>query len=109
MLRVNDGDTIVYVVFLMQSRTERPNPNQFYDFRKWFPLSFFRPHKLSRNSFMQQRSLTRLMGSEDGLHLFLGSVELDKKGLDACDKALLFSNRCKRKTSIQDLFCCYTR
>lgn len=39
---------------------------------------------------MQQRSLARFMGIEDGLHLCLGGIELGKQRLNARHKALLF-------------------
>lgn len=38
---------------------------------------------------MQQRSLARFMGVEDGLHLFLGGVKLGKHGLDVRNNAPL--------------------
>lgn len=38
---------------------------------------------------MQQSSFARFMGIEDGLHLFLGGIELGKQRLNTCDNALL--------------------
>lgn len=49
--------------------------------------------QLSRKGSMQQSGFARLMGIEDGLHLFLGGIELGKQGLTACDNALLFRVR----------------
>lgn len=47
----------------------------------------------SCKGIVQQGSFARFMGIEDGLHLFLGSIELGKQRLDACDNALLFRER----------------
>lgn len=74
------------------------------DFSQWhspihvlvYPL--FRPPlrcQLSRKGVVKQGGFTRFMGIEDGLHLFLGGIELGKQGLNTCDNALLFSKRRK--------------
>ena len=46
---------------------------------------------------MQQGGFALFVIIENRLHLFLGSIELGKQGLDACDKAFLLGNRSNRK------------